>query len=326
MYYASLAAKIDVAAYYDPPENVEDVFDFFTYQKIDEDDATMKWKEMTVVAKYTDSTHGETCILGFMGADADDMLISGDDMVGGYYVSFDNGIEVGLTGWLGHAGASFSAQINQCSVLPAAATTTNDMFIRKGDVGQMLVDCYNACEDPDCNLVISGHSAGGAEAALAPMFMNYLIADQVPSHWTANPLVITFGSFSPVTDNDCLEHNLDNHFAFTRVRDGFVDNIGSLIKNAPKTGLHQLIIGDNVDDMKWYPRTGGGVSFSTDVFSVIAATTVHEMGRYYDDVGDATKAGTTFDAFSTDGFPKGDLCYQNKGLCASNTCVNDICV
>jgi hypothetical protein len=315
MYYASLGAKISVASYFSTPEDEDKVFDFYEYEKIEKSEAAMKWKELAVVAKHKHSDYGETCVVGFSGA----------------FDNWDMGVWYEATagfvpGWRQHTDDEYTGTLNSCSVHPPALTTTNDMFMEHANVAGLLVDCYNTCEDPDCKLVIAGHSAGGAEAALAPMFMAALIGGQVPRHWIDNPTVVTFGSFSPVTDNDCLQHNLDHHFAFYRARNGAADTMGFKFTHGDKSGFQQLVIGDSVHDMKWYPRTGNYLSWPADLLaSDIFAATVHDVGFYYDDIGDATDAGEDFTAFNVNAFPVDHWCYETASLCASNTCLNFFC-
>ena len=132
-----------------------------------------------------------------------------------------------------------------------------------GNAFNKLVDCYSSCTDHNCKLVLAGNSAGGSVVSLIPVLLKELHANNVPKHWIHNPLVLTLGSFSGVTNNEeCFTHLLSNHFNFIRYEEdsivykGTYDLVPYLFNN-DRTGYREIVMNDYTDNNNMKIYEGG---------------------------------------------------------------------
>ena len=72
-------------------------------------------------------------------------------------------------------------------------------------VDEAIADCLSSCGSSNCPLILTGHSQGGATAAVASLYWN-----------DKNPIVITFGAPRAIYSN-CSSVQADQHFRFVTV-------------------------------------------------------------------------------------------------------------
>eukprot|EP00549_Striatella_unipunctata_P026069 CAMPEP_0118710652 /NCGR_PEP_ID=MMETSP0800-20121206/23531_1 /TAXON_ID=210618 ORGANISM="Striatella unipunctata, Strain CCMP2910" /NCGR_SAMPLE_ID=MMETSP0800 /ASSEMBLY_ACC=CAM_ASM_000638 /LENGTH=459 /DNA_ID=CAMNT_0006614919 /DNA_START=215 /DNA_END=1591 /DNA_ORIENTATION=+ len=198
------------------------------------------------------------------------------------------------------------------------------------DFEASLRDCAKECENPNECVVLTGHSQGGAIAALAGFLM-----------YDLNPYVITFGQ-PPTIDSPCPKINSNRWYRYVNTKDSSLQGISyDPVPFVPGLGAdqfgHMLLLGNDDTGIAYI-----GLDVQT-VFTPlnIAGFEAHNMVKgetefpgYLDRI-EAVMAKTSYPV-RTSGYVGGTICTQGVecelDVCKSETtfsykkCFADECV
>jgi hypothetical protein len=270
-------------------------------------------------------THPDFEEIGFYTIEPDQAILAKQG--GRCYVAF-RGTTLTLTDW------AQNTDLGDANVFKDNNETSGEFcetrfgfsdFLRTDIVAQSnqdLLDCVETCTDPDDCVVLTGHSQGGASAAVLSILL-----------FSLNPIVITYG-MPPAVDSGCDLIPSERFYRYVNSRqDGDQTNdIGfdlvpfspTFVSNSVHYG-HYILLGPDPDAAK-YLGFDTNYTFSPDLLDRdIAGHTLSGDPTSYSGRVDALLNATSFPV-SADGFGLGVICEPGYAeLCASGSCQNNVC-
>ncbi len=243
------------------------------------------------------------------------------------YVAF-RGTNVNVEDWLQNAdlGDAFVYKDNDNSTEPACEARAGfAYFLTASPVQQGVADlneCVETCEDPDDCVVITGHSQGGAIAALASITL-----------FSYNPIIVTFGQ-PPTLDPGCPYVPSERFYRYVNSMKDIdeEDDMGfDLVPFAPTfiSGSghygYYILLSDDPMNVKY-------LGFNDDYEFVPAISdnkaAAHTMsGTSYGYESRIASLLENFPSVGTGGFEAGNICEDSySDLCLSGSCVEFKCI
>jgi hypothetical protein len=189
-----------------------------------------------------------------------------------------------------------------------------DTIYRK-DVEDRVRKCASQCKDKDDCVVITGHSQGGAIAAVAAVFLADL-----------NPYVITFGQ-PPTIDAPCVVLTSDRIFRFVNTKQTNTGVAYDPVPMAPGLGAdhfgNMVVLGDDPTGIAFIGLDAR--DFLQPFLNGIEAHFMQGNGTYpgYNDRIVALTAPNATYPIRSNGFVPGSLCSVNKE-CETNECGKEL--
>jgi hypothetical protein len=187
---------------------------------------------------------------------------------------------------------------------------------------QDLLACAAKCPDPDDCVVLTGHSQGGASAAVLSILL-----------FSLNPIVISYG-MPPAVDEGCALIPSERFYRYVNShQDGDQTNdIGfdlvpfspTFVSDSVHYG-HYILVGPDRDAVK-YLGFDTDYTFTPDLVDrdIAGHTLSGEPFSYSARIANLLNA-TSFPV-PVDGFNNGIICEQGYAeLCASGSCQNNVC-
>lgn len=203
-------------------------------------------------------------------------------------------------------------------------------FLRTSVVGQAnqdLMSCITTCTDPDDCLIITGHSQGGASAAIASILT-----------YDLKPTVITFG-MPPAAKKDCDLIPSERLYRFVnhRAEEGEIGDLGfdpipfvpTIFSKAVHYGYY-LMVGPDGTAAKYLGLDQDytfEVGFSDHQNEIESHSMAGQNYSYTTRIMNLLNTGnTTGFPVSIDGFVNGTVCeLQYSELCETGSCQKNVC-
>ncbi|KAL3903122.1 MAG: hypothetical protein SGILL_010566, partial [Bacillariaceae sp.] len=280
------AAKLSMLAYEEaePDDTVTKIYDAFGYYDSEPDQA------------LTVTTSDGHCFVAFRGTSLT-------------FEDWGQNLQIGMEDiCIDIAGST------ECCTTRVGFYSAYDTIYRK-DVEDQVRACASKCKDKDDCVVITGHSQGGAIAAVAAVFLADL-----------NPYVITFGQ-PPTIDAPCDILTSDRVFRFVNTKETNVGIAYDPVPMAPGLGAdhfgNMIVLGDDPTGVAFIGLDAQ--EFLRPFLNGIEAHFMQGNGTipgYADRIAALTAPNATY-PIRNNGFVSGSLCSVNKE-CESQECGKEL--